>query len=240
MSAQPRQRRDLAPRVLAALLLLLITAASRADDERFSMEGKDLSFKTYKTINLKNVIFDKANLSFADFDGAVLTGSTFKGANLQFTNFNGAILDDADFTGADLRGATFHDARLWHAKMAGLLIELPGYGAKELKRFDVSGDDDPFQRLRFQTGDAGLLSFHYADLRSSVIVGNADGVDFRGADLRGTDLSNTEKLKTARFGDAKYDAKTKWPADFTIPKNATLVTTEDPAPVPTPTLTPAK
>ncbi|HWB61331.1 MAG TPA: pentapeptide repeat-containing protein [Chthoniobacteraceae bacterium] len=212
-------------RLLVAASLLLAATVCRAGDESYSKQ--DLRWRTFWAQNLKGARFDGANCAGAQFNKAVLTGASFKGANLQCADFTDAVLDDADFTGADLRGAIFYNAKAWRAKLAGDIIEFPG--------FDQQAIDQETQNYRFtfmtgdhekQERDCGILSFHNADLRGAIILGNAVGVDFRGADLRGADLSHAIGLDEARLSEAKYDAKTKWPLD---PKKTGAVLVSDDA-----------
>jgi uncharacterized protein YjbI with pentapeptide repeats len=193
------------------LLLLLTNTATEKD-----YSGKDLANAVFKDGNLNKAKFDESNLRFADFTNATLKNASFLKANLENASFNRANLEGADFTGAKLRSASFTDAKAWHAKLAGTeihlaratLITTDGLREKGFT-FDQIDAINALAKTS-QEKTSGSLSFHFADLRGCLILGNAEGVDFRDADLRGADLSNAENLDKARLKGAKTDGNTRW------------------------------
>ena len=64
-----------------------------------------------RNMDLRDLRFVKADLSFFDFEN-----TDFSGAWLRGTNFNDAQLDLADFNGAWVHGATFKNANISHTK----------------------------------------------------------------------------------------------------------------------------
>ncbi|MDO8974890.1 pentapeptide repeat-containing protein [Reyranella sp.] len=178
--------------------------------------GKNLRGQSFAHQQLVNAAWDNADLEGADLTFTNLRGSTLReanlrGATLRNTNFGGADLSGADLRGADLFGAKFVDAKLRGAKLEEQDLFLAGATVFYEKIKDL-----PFGLREYATGLAapdrhnGRLTFQRADLRHARIVGNVDGVDFRGADLRGADLRLVDNPEGAIFQGAVYDSRTRW------------------------------
>ncbi|EDY18954.1 pentapeptide repeat protein [Chthoniobacter flavus Ellin428] len=198
--------------VCSCLVLSLVGEATPGFAAPTNFAGQDLKGKDFKDGNLNRANFDGALLNGANFRNATLRGASFQKAQLENAIFSKAVLDDADLSGAELHGVDWTDARAWHAKLAGTEIDLAGAVVVDLKKLNLDYGAEKLIRSA-QRSDSGSLSFHYADLRRCKIIGNADGVDFRGADLRGTDFTKAQKLDSARFAGAKYDSSTQWNID---------------------------
>lgn len=197
--------------VLAGLLLIMVPCAAVAAKD---YSGKDLQSKDFTNDNLNGASFDKADLQFANFTNATLKNATFRGANLQHANFRKAVLDGADFTGADLKSAHFTDAKVWNAKLQGAEIHLARAEILAVKGSKLNFDFKAEELLSAsQEATSGSLSFHNSDMRNSLILGEAKGVDFRGADLRGANLSQASNVESALLKGAKYDEQTRWKID---------------------------
>lgn len=67
----------------------------------------------FEDMDLRGIIFKKANLGFCSFRNSNLQGADFSHANLEWSNF----------TRADIRGATFEKARLVWSKLNEAQIE---------------------------------------------------------------------------------------------------------------------
>ena len=176
---------------------MLLVSTNVATEKDYS--GKDLSNAVFKDGNLNKAKFDDSNLRFADFTNATLKNASFLNANLENASFSRANLEGADFTGAKLRSASFTDAKAWHAKLAGTEIHLARAtfittdGLRE-KGFTFDQIDAINSLAKAsQEKTSGSLSFHYADLRGCLILGNAEGVDFRDAD--GSTIAFMRKAK---------------------------------------------
>jgi uncharacterized protein YjbI with pentapeptide repeats len=120
--------------------------------------------------------------------------------------------NNRDFTGALFaKRWSWQDLDLTGATFAGINSEHIVFTDSVLRGADFSG------------ARIGTLMAYKGDLRDARFTGATIGVgrgggtlDFRFADLRGADFSSTV-MGDARyaFRDAKYDARTKWPAAFT-------------------------
>lgn len=219
-------------RFLSILAFVLTATTCHAENKDFT--AQELNNKDFTNENLNKAHFDRAHLKFSKFTNATLKQASFIGADLRNANFRKANLERADFTDAKLEGACFTDAKAWYANFSGCEIHLAraepldlsdgkfpegfrlGYGVAEL----VRSADDPV---------SGTLSFHYADMHDALILGNAEGVDFRGADLRGADLGHALNVDKALLTDAKYDVETRWTIK---PKEAGAVYRESDKPSP--------
>jgi uncharacterized protein YjbI with pentapeptide repeats len=193
--------------IISSVAFLVILRSGSVGFGAQDFSGQDLSKGNYKDGALNGANFSDTNLEFANFTNATLKKANFRGSKAKSANFSRANLDDADFTGADLRGATFTDARAWNAKFSGAEIHLA-----VTPDFSHVNDNNGARTLLLANFDksVGTLSFHYADMRNTLILGNAYGVDFRGADLCGADLSKLENLDKARLKGAKYNKNTQW------------------------------
>ena len=65
-----------------------------------------------------HVIFEIADLSYADLRGADLSGADLSGADLSYADLRGADLSYANLRGADLRYADLSEARLSYADLS--------------------------------------------------------------------------------------------------------------------------
>ena len=180
--------------------------------------GQALDAKDFQDANLNGAKFDGASLKAARFKNATCKNASFRDAKLQSADFRDCNLEGADFTGAELKEAKFHNAKAWHANFSGADIYLVGAVITDYSKVDDFRAQQTLMANRER--DCGTLSFHYADLRNALILGDAKDVDFRDADLRGADLSKVTNLDKARLGKAKYDENTKWKID---PKEAGAV-----------------
>ncbi|PID75667.1 MAG: hypothetical protein CSB23_02770 [Deltaproteobacteria bacterium] len=91
-----------------------------------------LETKRCQNCDLRELNFNRQDLSNVDLQGSDLSKSSFFLANLSAANlkdtilhesrFGGADLADADLTGADLRGASLETAYLEGAKMSGNIV----------------------------------------------------------------------------------------------------------------------
>lgn len=203
MPTQPMLARSL---MILALFASVTCAATTKD-----FTGQELDGKSFQDGGLNGATFDKASLKSANFRNATCKNASFRDAKLQGANFTDANLEGADFTGAELKHAKFHNAKLWHAKLSWAEIDLLGAVPINFNKIDDFRARETAMANRDK--DNGALSFHYADLHKSIIIGDAVGVDFRDANLCGADLSKATNLDKARLDRVTYDEKTKWSVD---------------------------
>lgn len=74
----------------------------RLDLSGFNFERQDLNGIFLHKCNLKNSVWDGANLENADFSGSDLRGAKLRKTKMRGTSLRGAAIDGARFAGADI------------------------------------------------------------------------------------------------------------------------------------------
>jgi len=198
--------------LLPALVALAISLPVPVHAAPKDYSGQDLQNKNFKDENLNGANFQGANLQFANFNNATCKNANFRDADLRNARFKEAMLEGADFTGAKLAKADFWSAKARSVKLAGCEIYLARAEIVSTKGLNLDYKAEALISAS-QEATSGTLTFHYADMRNCLVLGNAEDVDFRDADLRGADLSKAENLDKARLKGAKYDENTLWKID---------------------------
>ena len=133
----------------------------------FSLEGIDLSFCGFQSIN-----FSYANLSGADLTSFRCGCALFKKANLLGTKFRQAYLPEANFEGADLTGANFIYAKLENANFEGADLTNANFSGAVLTNANLKGAT--LKGTKFDTA-----SLKYANLDGAIII----NANFNAAEL---------------------------------------------------------
>jgi uncharacterized protein YjbI with pentapeptide repeats len=147
----------------------------------------------------------EARQAAAPFRGVDLSGANLSGVDLSgdFSNredWQGAIFDQAVLAKADLDRCDLRQARFRNADLRGVVCRF-----SKVSGADFTGADLRKAHLNVSTF-CGTI-FHNADLR---------GADFGCSDLRGADLSSAN-LEGTTFGEARYNAQTRFPPGFVPP-----------------------
>ncbi len=149
--------------------------------------------------------FDQRQMQGENLEGADLRDASFRTtdltrANLRGANLRGADLTQAILTGADLTGADLRDAKLSNTKLEGANLSQANLEGTNIKAGMII--------------DQSVLKG--ANLRNTRGLDRFTGSDFCEADLRGANLLKAANwgFVPARFQGAKYNADTRWPADF--------------------------
>jgi uncharacterized protein YjbI with pentapeptide repeats len=176
------------------------------------LEGADISHARLLHADLAGANLGNANLTRTILRGALLHGATLCGANLEQAIGRGAIFAAADLTGANLRWADFDGARLddttlRRADLRGAILR-----RAVLKRADLTGADLRGAEMAGATLAGAILrgaSLRGANLKDANLRAASLGdVDLSGANLVGANLTGVDLTQ------ARYDAKTEWPAGF--------------------------
>ena len=157
---------------------------SNSDQFVIYAAAADFSGKNFDGLDLRNAIFDRADLSNASLKDAKLTGVRFAFANLDGTSISGHDLTNSNLAGVnlsenDLTGTILKGANLSHTDLSG---------------HNLSGND--------LTGTV-LIG---ADLSNTILDGiDLSEKDLTNAKLVGVDLSNKDLSKTILKGaDLSY------------------------------------
>ena len=176
---------------------------SRADLSEADLRGADLTGARCAQAKLPGADLQGARLSGVNLSGVDLTGANLRGACLAQANLRGADLTGADLTGAELSGATWDARTRWpgspHHRSIG-----PQHGGvlRRVAGLDLSGFD--MTKVGFVRVRACGVVWRGAVLRE---------VDLRGARLEGADFTGS-RFVDCQLRDARYDARTRWPAGF--------------------------
>lgn len=184
-------------------------AASAAQGGVFveeNLAGLDLS-----GLDLRKLVFAKANLTATNLTHARLDGADLSGARMERAKVNGASLVDAtvqgadalqaDFSGADLFRANFAGANLRKAKLVGARLDDADLTKATLVQADLS-------RASFESAEmaeANLSETHFQGAkgaRASFVQANLTGADMRETELDAADFSGAI-LDRVRLGRAK-------------------------------------
>jgi uncharacterized protein YjbI with pentapeptide repeats len=200
--------------VRAVARTLTLTTVRRLDGERkaavvrFLVEARLLSARDPKVelegANLRSADLQDVDpaLSLGEPDDVELEGANLRSADLRGANLALLSLTDADLRGADLGGARCYLEETYEGCGGG-----PEFDGANLRGANLGGADLP------------LANFSDVDLRGANLPGaDLTAADFAYADLRGANLRGAELgdryTGSAQFSGAKYDATTRWPADF--------------------------
>jgi len=144
--------------------------------------------------DLDRAIFWQADLTEADLSRAKLSRANLSRADLKQANLREANLGQADLTWADLSDANLIWANLKRADLSRV----------NLSRAKLNGAD-------LSATDLGRAIFEGATL-TNVILSRAN--------LKSADLSSSVGLSETVWGEGVvYDANTKWPQAFPLPRN---------------------
>ena len=129
------------------------------------LAGMDMRRARLVGLDLRDCIFDAADLRGADLRKARLKGATFRGARM-----DGARLEDADLEGADLEGANLSRARMSGCRLAGARLL-----TVDLERGDLIDTD-------LEDADLSGARLALCDLAGARLgQARVDGADFVGA-----------------------------------------------------------
>jgi uncharacterized protein YjbI with pentapeptide repeats len=182
--------------LILAGLLWIDHGASLSDANLYgaSLQGASLVY-----VNLKNADLTNANLEGANVAASDLTGANLTGANLASTHFQGRVhYKDEWAIGNDLTDVVYDEHTRWPE----------GFDPKEHRLIRVAPGSD----LRYATLDGLSLrgvNLTEVDLTSASLT----GTDLSGAWLCGAILDDVDLTNTALIS-ARYDSRTRWPADF--------------------------
>jgi uncharacterized protein YjbI with pentapeptide repeats len=177
--------------VLALQVLFDLRLSDLEDTRQDERESEQARQTVLLQVNL-NKDLTGMKLRGLDLSGLYLSGKTLGSADL-----NGTILRDALLVGTDLRGAELADADLTGAYLQGAHLEQTLLTRAHL-------DSTLLQGAHLENADLRGASFEKADLSSAF--------------LQGTDLRGATRLASAGMYGVRYDAYTKWPADFRMKK----------------------
>jgi uncharacterized protein YjbI with pentapeptide repeats len=165
------------------------------------LAGADLQGAPFSGADLREVLFERADLSHADFRGAQLQGAVFTAACLDDADFSGANLTEATLRLAHAQGARFRDARLDSATLTDACCDNADFsGASLLSVMAVKtglsgallvGCD--LSRALLTQANAGGANFSNARFERSVLL----GATLRRADFTGATLERTVLLNVA-------------------------------------------
>ncbi len=173
--------------------------SSRAENPNFPKSD-------FQATNIRWSLFDRADLTYCNFDQsrlfhvhvnyADLSHSSFRGANMFGMEGHFAILRDCDFTGALMKDTEFVEAdftgsRAVKAKLIRAVLK------------DSKLDSTDFSYADFTGGGLEGSTFIGAKLRHANFQGgHLQGADFSGADLYGCNFFGTE-FESTNFKGAK-------------------------------------
>jgi hypothetical protein len=150
-------------------------------------------------VNLGGVDLEEAHFIQADLSKSNLSRTKLKGANLSRVVCKGADLSDANLSQADLSWVVLSDADLSWAN---------------LSRADLSRAN--LTRAKLNATDLSMTDLGRANFQGAIVA----GAIFSKANLNRADLSLSKGLMEAIWGDGVYyDANTKWPPGFPVPRN---------------------
>lgn len=174
------------------------------------MAGKTLIGAVYQKQDLSHANFSAANLSQADFSGAILKGVDFSGADLTDANFSSADLTNAVLSGSNLLRANFTGAKLNHVILTEanleeaimLGIEIDDLAIEELQALVEYMAVYYPHKLNLTKLNLTLLDLSKIDLTKVSLR----GVDFTGCSMKGVkiwelDLSECI-ISTAQIAEA--------------------------------------
>ena len=148
---------------------------SNSDQFVIYAAAADFSGKNFDGLDLRNAIFDMADLSNASLKDAKLTGVRFAFANLDGTSISGHDLTNSNMGGIDLSGKD----------LTGTILKGANLSHTDLSGHNLSGND--------LTGTV-LIG---ADLSNTILDGiDLSEKDLTNAKLVGVDLSNKDLSKT--------------------------------------------
>jgi len=142
---------------------------------------------------------------------------------LRARDVRNANLDGVDLSGADMHALQGRSVNLKEAILVGAILRTAELESADLRGADLTGATMDRAKLRFaDLSNANLTearldraNFEGALLRDA----NLSGADLRRADFRGADL-NYADLTSANLRGAMYDARTIFPAYFTLQQAA--------------------
>jgi uncharacterized protein YjbI with pentapeptide repeats len=166
-----------------------------------------------KDANLHGLKLGAALLNEADLRGAGLGGVDLNGAQLDKALLERAQLDQTDLRGASMRGVDLRHAQLLSTNL----------GQAKLAGADLSGAT--VKGARFKQADLQKANFdgvHLEDVslkEAAVAQASFRNAVFTRVNLCDVDLTHA-RLDGAKFDQCSYDLLTRWPENYTPPKNA--------------------
>ena len=163
--------------------------------------GADFSGRSFDGLDLRNAIFDNADLSNislkstklvgARFANADLLGTSLSGYDLTNTNFVGVDLSGKDLTGTILTGTNLSNADLSGVNLSGKDLTGTILTGANLSNADLSGVDLSGKDL--SNADLSGVDLSGKDLTGTILTGaNLSNADLSGVDLSGKDLTNAD------------------------------------------------
>lgn len=193
-----------------------------------NLMGLDLS-----GLDLRKVVFVRANLTDTNLAHAQLDGADLSGAQMQRANLNHASLVDAtgqeadafqaDFSGADLSRASFAGANLRKTKFEGAKLDDADLTKASLAQADLSRAsfagaemaEANLSETNFRGAKGKRANFVRATLtRADMREAELDAADFSGATLERVKLGQA-KLRNAAFYGARGEHVSMVGADLT-------------------------
>ncbi|MGV9411442.1 pentapeptide repeat-containing protein [Nocardia sp. NPDC003693] len=179
-------------------VLTVIGRRDRTRTEPIDLSNTCLVRATLEQANLQGARLDKANLTAAVMDNANLAGAAMTEAQLAF-----ALMTDSDLSDALLNRANLQDANLSGTNLDGARL-----ARADLRRAVLL--DASLDRVTFLQADVRGTWF---DLPSDLPTGfhALESTDDPAAELRTSQLAT---YRGGSYSEMRFDAKTRWPADF--------------------------
>ena len=216
--------------VVVAFLLPPVALAQQPGGQpevkKASVPKKEIHLKQLSIILSRHLLWlkdketgEKADLGQTDLKGVDLGGvdlasAQFIQADLSNSNLSRTKLQSANLSRVNLRGANLSKANLSHADLSWVDLSNADLSWANLSRADLSRANLTGAKLNaadLSMTDLGRVNFQDANLTGAIISR---------ARLKSADLSSSVGLLEAIWGDGVYyDAKTKWPPGYSVPRN---------------------
>ena len=143
--------------------------------------GGDFTGRNFDGLDLKNAIFDRANLGNTSFNDAKLSG-----ARLVLSNLTGTDLSGIDFSNSNLAGTDLSKNDLTNTVLRGTNLSDSNLSGQDLSDKDLT--DTILRGVNLSNANLGNLDFSGRDLSDS----NLSGQDLSDKDLTDTLLSGAD------------------------------------------------
>jgi len=170
------------------------TFKAKGDSSKFSqtaLKGSDLA-----DVDLHESCFDGSDMREISFDRSDLTNSVFRGSDLRHTSFVKANLTNVIFIGSDLTNACFDDANLSNATLKVVDLHGATFAGSTLLGTDFSQSD--LSNTKFDNLNIESVVFDSSSLNNA---------SFKAAILRNINFHHAA-VKHAIFDGAKMDKVT--------------------------------
>ncbi len=152
-------------------------------EKGLEMAGKTLIGAVYNKQDLSHANFSAANLTQADFSGAILKGADFSGADLTDANLSGADLTNAVLSGSNLLRANFTGAKLNHVILTEANLE-------EAIMLGIEIDDLAIEELQALVEYMAVYYPHKLNLtKLNLTLLDLSKIDLTNVSLRGVDFT---------------------------------------------------